>query len=155
MYEPKCWYFEIVETGRKLILTGGLIFLGPGTRTQIAISIVICLCALRIFSGFKPFLKESHDRFSEMSQWQVFFVMLLALMMKSNMDAGETSEDQGLYDVVLIGIQFMSPLLLVGILLKKGEKKARKFAKSISGKNWWREGMEAEAWSWWREGKGE
>ena len=56
---------QIVETMRKLILTGGLIFLGPGTSEQIAISIIICLCALRIFSGFKPFVKESHDRFIE------------------------------------------------------------------------------------------
>ncbi|GMH98216.1 hypothetical protein TrVE_jg14258 [Triparma verrucosa] len=96
-------------------------------------SMIICLCALRIFSGFKPFVKESHDKFSEVSQWQVFFVMLSALMMKSNLDAGETSEDQGLYDVALVGIQFMSPLLLFLVLLRKSEPVARRFVNSISG----------------------
>ncbi|GMH72179.1 hypothetical protein TL16_g05850 [Triparma laevis f. inornata] len=61
------FYFEILETGRKLVLTGGLIFLRPGTRMQV-----------------------------------VFLVMLSALMIKANIDAGETSENQGVYDVVLI-----------------------------------------------------
>jgi len=34
-YTPKNWYFEIVETSRKLMLTGGLLVLGPGTASQI------------------------------------------------------------------------------------------------------------------------
>jgi len=70
-FEPMFWWFEILDTIRKLVLTGGLIFLGPGTTEQIAISMIICLAALRIFSGFKPFIKESHDQFSEVAQWQV------------------------------------------------------------------------------------
>ena len=70
-YEPMFWWFEVLDTIRKLVLTGGLIFLGPGTTEQIAISMIICLAALRIFSGYKPFIKESHDRFSEVAQWQV------------------------------------------------------------------------------------
>ena len=33
-YEPKYYYFEVVETIRKLFLTGGLVLLGPGTGEQ-------------------------------------------------------------------------------------------------------------------------
>ena len=33
-YEPKYFYFEVVETIRKLFLTGGLVLLGPGTGEQ-------------------------------------------------------------------------------------------------------------------------
>jgi len=70
-FEPMFWWFEILDTIRKLVLTGGLIFLGPGTTEQIAISMIICLVALRIFSGFRPFIKDRHDQFSELAQWQV------------------------------------------------------------------------------------
>lgn len=73
--------------------------------------------------------------FSEVAQWQVFFVMLSALMIKANIDAGEMSEDQGVYDVVLIVIQFMAPLLTVLTLLKKGETAARGYARSRSGRS--------------------
>ncbi|GMH73362.1 hypothetical protein TrST_g2402 [Triparma strigata] len=59
--------------------------------------------------------------------------MLAAMMIKTKLDAGETSSEQGLYDVILVGIQFMSPLLLVGILLKKGETAARGLARSVVG----------------------
>ena len=72
--EPKFWY-EIVETIRKLVLTGGLIFLGSGSRNQIGLSIVICSGALRCFSSFKPYIKDFVDVFSEACHWQIFFVM--------------------------------------------------------------------------------
>ena len=35
-YEPKFWWFEIFETGRKLCLTGFLVFLAPGTTAQVS-----------------------------------------------------------------------------------------------------------------------
>ena len=33
-YEPKYYYFEVVETIRKLMLTGGLVVLGPGASSM-------------------------------------------------------------------------------------------------------------------------
>ena len=54
--------------------------------------------------------------------------MLSALMIKANIDAGKTSEDQGVYDVVLIAIQLMAPLLTVLTLLKKGQTAAMNYA---------------------------
>ncbi|GMI00164.1 hypothetical protein TrLO_g11697 [Triparma laevis f. longispina] len=121
-FEPMFWWFEILDTIRKLVLTGGLIFLGPGTTEQIAISMIICLAALRIFSGFKPFIKDSHDQFSEVAQWQVFFVMLSAMMIKTKIDSGGTIEEQGFYDYMLLAIQFIAPAMMVYIGLKKGRE---------------------------------
>ena len=33
-YEPQCWWFEIVETLRRLILKGGLLFVNP-TKSEL------------------------------------------------------------------------------------------------------------------------
>ena len=52
-YEPQCYWFEVVETLRRLLLTGGLLFLNPGTGGQIAASIIMCLGAMRVYAGYK------------------------------------------------------------------------------------------------------
>jgi len=74
-YEPQCYWFEVVETLRRLLLTGGLLFLNPGTGGQIAASMVMCLGAMRIYAGYKPFIEDSNDVLAETAQWQLFFTM--------------------------------------------------------------------------------
>ena len=81
-YEPKRYYFECFETLRKLALTGFLVFLVPGTAAQIVISMLMCMFSMRVYAGYKPFIKVSNDRFSEVAQWQLYFTMLGALAMK-------------------------------------------------------------------------
>jgi len=34
-YEPRCWVFETFESFTRLILIGGMVFLRPGTASQI------------------------------------------------------------------------------------------------------------------------
>ena len=74
-YEPRSYHFEVIETIRKLVLTGGLIFLKPGTAAQIISAMLICLASMRIYVSFKPFIEEEVDTLSEAAQWQLFFVM--------------------------------------------------------------------------------
>ena len=54
----------MIETVRKLALTGLLVVLVPGTAGQIAISMIISVLSMRVYSGCKPFIEESHDRVS-------------------------------------------------------------------------------------------
>ena len=74
-YEPQWYWFEVVETLRRLLLTGGLLFMNPGTGGQIAASMVMCLGAMRIYAGYKPFIEDSNDVLAETAQWQLFFTM--------------------------------------------------------------------------------
>ena len=52
-YEPNCWWFEIFETARRLVLTAGVSFLNPGTASQIIFSIILGLFSMRIYSSYK------------------------------------------------------------------------------------------------------
>ncbi|GMI32420.1 hypothetical protein TrCOL_g8025 [Triparma columacea] len=121
-YEPQCYWFEVVETVRKLVLTAGLIFFQPGTAAQIVLSILVCLLSMRVYSGWKPFVSEEHDKLAEVAQWQLFFVMFAALLIRVNMD-GESLQDKVYFDIMLVIIQFGAPALLVAQRLipkKKG-----------------------------------
>ncbi|GMH85372.1 hypothetical protein TrST_g857 [Triparma strigata] len=110
-YEPKYWWFEILETGRKLCLTGFLVFLAPRTATQIVMSMTISIMTTRVYSGAKPFISDFNDRFAEVAMWQIFFTMFGALAIRVDLD-GESLQDRWYFDMFLTLIQFL-PLLIV------------------------------------------
>ena len=85
-YEPRCWAFEVFETLRRIMLTGGLVLLNPGTASQIVISMLICLFSMRVYAKYEPFINYKHDRLAEVAQWQLFFTLLGALCVKVNLD---------------------------------------------------------------------
>jgi len=68
-YEPSCWWFEIFETCRCLLLTAGVSFLRPGNASQILFSIICGLGSMRLYSGWKPFINPKLDRLAEVMQW--------------------------------------------------------------------------------------
>ena len=47
---PDAFYYEVIECGRRLFLTGVLIFIAPGSSTQVATA---CLFALGSLVGFE------------------------------------------------------------------------------------------------------
>ena len=113
-YEPQCWWFEVVETLRRLLLTGGLLFLNPGTAGQIIASMIMCLGAMRVYAGYKPFVEDNNDVLAETAQWQLFFTMFAALAIRVDAD-DESLQDKQAFDVMLCVIQVAA----VGVGLAK------------------------------------
>jgi len=111
-YEPQCYWFEVFETLRKLALTGGLVFLRPGTASQIMMSMILCLGSMRVYAGYKPFIEDKVDTFAEVAQWQLFFTMFAALSIKVNVD-DESLQDRSSFNVMLVILQFITPLIVV------------------------------------------
>ena len=91
-YEPRCWWFEVFETVRRLLLTGGLVLFNPGTSSQIVASLIICLLSVRVYSGYDPFIDEKHDRLVEVAQWQLFFTLLGSLCIRVKIYTGKKNK---------------------------------------------------------------
>ena len=111
-YEPQTYDFEVFETLRKLMLTGGLVFLKPGTGAQIIMAMLMCLAAMRVYAAKKPFIEADIDTLSEAAQWQLFFVMFSALAMRVNLD-GESLQDQKAMDYMMLAIQGLAPATMI------------------------------------------
>ena len=47
-YEPQYYYWEVVEMLKKMMLTGGLVLLAPGSSAQIVLAILITLFYLTL-----------------------------------------------------------------------------------------------------------
>ncbi|GMH80167.1 hypothetical protein TL16_g08430 [Triparma laevis f. inornata] len=121
-YEPQCYWFECVETVRKLMLTSGLVFFNAGTASQIAVAIFICLFSMRVYAGYKPFIKETHDRLAETAQWQLFLTLFGGLLIKVDVTT-EDGYSQQIFGDVMAAVQFVIPAMMVyQMFLKKGKK---------------------------------
>ena len=53
----KCWYWEIVMLMQKLLLTGLLIFIRPGTTTQLAVGFCISLGFFLIHTRLQAYVE--------------------------------------------------------------------------------------------------
>ena len=68
MYEPHCFWFEIVESWRRLMLSSMLILLDDGSIMQVIVAIFICLLNIKIFTYYEPFDDDDDDRLAEAAQ---------------------------------------------------------------------------------------
>ena len=121
-YEPKCWWFEIFDTYRRLTLTAGLILLRPGTVLQIVFSMIICLISMRVYAGSDPYIKDRDDTLAEIMQWQIFFTMLAALLLKVDITGEGVSEDD--FGQMLVYINMVGPAMLFCHSVFYGDKKS-------------------------------
>ena len=58
-YEPKFWYWEVIEMIRKLLLTGGLVLAADGTSAQFLIAQVISLLYLVLVIRYVPYENDT------------------------------------------------------------------------------------------------
>ncbi len=61
-YEHRAWYWELVETSRKVILTSGLILVGQESRSYIGLAWVIAGMYGMLFSWIKPIQDVTENR---------------------------------------------------------------------------------------------
>lgn len=56
-YQPRFWYWEVLEMTRKLVLTSGLQFFGKGSATQLAMAAIISTAFAILHAYHKPMKK--------------------------------------------------------------------------------------------------
>ena len=93
-YEGRCWAWELVEVLRKTLLTGILVYLDPGTLTQIWLSSLLCLAFLLATTLWTPFVHFRSDVFSMIASLCTLLTLLLTLAKRAEMyKDGVLSED--------------------------------------------------------------
>jgi hypothetical protein len=121
LYRPDMYYWELVECARRILLTGGLVFIFPNTATQAAVACLIAGCSLALVLHFRPY----DDKFDHMVYITgcviIFLSMFLALLTKANVSGGEL-RTQRVYGVLLIGMNVAIVLSAICQLLTAGRQ---------------------------------
>ena len=81
-YEPKWWWFEVFECIRRLMMTGGLVFISPGTQDQIVVAMLISIISIIMYMSLEPYEYYMDDVLAIVSQWSIFFTLFGALLIR-------------------------------------------------------------------------
>lgn len=121
-YKPSRYYYEVVECGRRIVLTGLGVFLFPGSAAQVALEVVFAAVFIAISEMFSPFAQPMDMWLYRTGMWVVFLSMYLALLLK--VDASdEDSQSQAVFAKLLIaanaGLAF-AVVVQAGVSVRKG-----------------------------------
>ena len=120
-YEQRAWYWELVETSRKVILTSGLILVGQESRSYIGLAWVIAGMYGMLFSWIKPIRDVSENRLMATSLAVTVFnlgVGAVSRIPAENISPSvNTNVDAGLFKILIFGANTLVIGLLVGKII--------------------------------------
>jgi hypothetical protein len=114
-YEPRCWYFEVIELCRKMLLTGGLIVVAPGSLAQIAIGTLVCLAHLLICTNVGPLVDSLDDVLQQLTSLQLLCSLQIAVLLKANQSgpASDGGNEDSIMSALLMAMLILSYLFSV------------------------------------------
>lgn len=104
-YEPRFWYWEVIETYRRLMLTAVLSITAAGTSKQAVLALLLAILYIKLYSYFTPYEADPANITAEIGQYQILFTFLGALItMDSLLGSGYNSTVGGLLIVFNLGV---------------------------------------------------
>mmetsp|Transcript_14088 Transcript_14088/g.48537 ORF Transcript_14088/g.48537 Transcript_14088/m.48537 type:complete len:360 (+) Transcript_14088:1544-2623(+) len=115
-YHCRCWYYELVEMLRKLVLTGLIMFV-PGSTAQVAAALFVSTVSLLNWLNMKPMLDPRSDRFNQLSLSCLACTLYAGLLLRTNSVDGSTRESVvfNLLLLLLVLAVIVMPVMLLGI----------------------------------------
>ena len=109
-YERRVYWYEVLESVRRISLSGMLVVFGPGSNRQLIIGCVVSLIFLRVNSCYAPHVGDEDNLLSEICDWQLFLILFITLLLK--VDAVDETSGIILLLVLLFVVFFLSLRLI-------------------------------------------
>ena len=79
-YRAEYWYWEIIETTRRLFMTAVLSVIGDDSSSRIIFGMMITLFFIKLYEYYQPYGNNEVSTMQEIAQFQVFLTLFVALM---------------------------------------------------------------------------
>ncbi|CAN0013701.1 unnamed protein product [Ectocarpus sp. 6 AP-2014] len=110
-FGPEIYYYEVVECGRRILLTGVLVFISPNTAAQVAAACMFAFVSLLGFELLRPHLDPVDSWLYRLGCLCIFLSNFLALLIK--VDSG-VDGNHDVFGAIMIGINMF---LIMAVLL--------------------------------------
>ena len=111
-YRPERFYYEVIDCGRRFMLTGVVVFIFPNDAAQIAITMLITFFFLMIFEMLSPYKSQSDLWLSRGGHVIVFLSMFYLLALKVDV-SDERDQSQAVFAGVLVAGHVLMVLAIV------------------------------------------
>jgi hypothetical protein len=117
-YQPRFWYWELTEMGRKFLLTCGVEYYGNSSLSGVAIAALIANVFLVLHAQFKPIKRKSEHWLQLVSllvvSLNLMMATLIALQQATSASDNVALEDRSAFSVIVIVINGCYFLYLIG-----------------------------------------
>lgn len=115
-YRPECWYWEVVDMLRKVLLCGWLVVFRHSTTVQAVLGVLSCLLGIKVLGVGAPWRDGGAAVTAECASWQVLALFFIALLLRDqDFSAARGPDlDAALLSVVLLGVLVEAWLAIVG-----------------------------------------
>ncbi|KAK7240970.1 indole-3-glycerol-phosphate synthase [Aureococcus anophagefferens] len=100
-YEPEFWYFESVETIRRMGYTVASAVIPEGGMLLVFLVLLTC-ASLKVYGGYRPFDDETDNLLAENLSWLLLAIYLIALACALRDDASNAAVDAILNSLVAL-----------------------------------------------------
>ena len=118
-YKPAYWYNELVEMGRKVILTAGLSMLTSKSAAQLLIGILVCFAHHTYLAACNPFLNRTDTWLSQGAGIQIFLTLLLGMTLQMEVEVDKQAIAVTL--VLMVVVILVIGLVMIGLIVCKAE----------------------------------
>jgi predicted outer membrane repeat protein len=98
-YRSGMYYWEVIECVRRILLTGMIVFIAPGTAAQAAVACILALFSIVAVLYFRPHKDQLDAHIYLAGTLIIFFSMFLSLAIKVNLST-ETHSSQKIFGFV-------------------------------------------------------
>ena len=130
-YEEEFWYWEVVEMGKKVALTGGLIVVAKGSSAQLLVGEVICACYLLLVVRTLPYESDADDVLQSVASICLLFTMMMMFALKTDIPENPeyNRESMGIVLTLLNVIVLALACVGIGIVMYPVMKSCKKSCK--------------------------
>lgn len=100
-YKPGRYYYEIIECGRRILLTGVVVFIYPNTPSQIAVILVVAVFYMVVAESLEPYASRLDAWISRTGHVIVFLSMYVALLLKVDL-SDERADGEAVFEAILV-----------------------------------------------------
>ncbi|GMI05871.1 hypothetical protein TrVE_jg391 [Triparma verrucosa] len=115
-YKPEFWYFEVVETVRRLLMTGVLSIIKPGTYSQLSYGLFLSIFFTVLLAALQPYNEVRDNRIAVLSSALLIAVFMMSSFKKytQSLTDEDNTYDDSLMDSLLMMIYIMV-LVMFGV----------------------------------------
>jgi hypothetical protein len=111
-YKDEFWYWEIVETYRRLFLTAVVAIVGPGTNAQAVFAILLSVFFTKLYNVYDPYCESNSALLADVGQYQVFFTFFGGLIIQGELlGSNHNTAVSAILIIINMGVLVLGPYL--------------------------------------------
>ncbi|CAM9166895.1 unnamed protein product [Sphacelaria rigidula] len=116
-YQPQRFYYEVIECGRRIALTGVVVFIYPNTSAQISVTLVLTVFFIFVSEALAPFTSRWDSWVNRTGHAIIFLSMYVALLLKIDVSTDDPASRK-MFGVILVSVNvFMIAVVIIEAVL--------------------------------------